>query len=266
MDHITGKFGLSVKHSIKMIFIHRSQFSSFLFAVPTKNGKIFETQSKSLAKVMKMNEVKIDQYKTSFLKVLCLCILNTDTFVPSDVFNTLFALLKQHIFFRTKNDNKSFSRAIESLYLKSPFYTKEDQFLMQLNENENEKSLENQSSFQSNLSHLRQEDFLRLDLKEHSYKFGFNTNENLTWADKDIAQQVLMLVTKFRDETKGNIGFAIIIAAFLCHCCVEFVESQLNEIQLTEEEIKNYSQQVDFLYAKLKAAMMIAINTKLILC
>ncbi|KAK8897791.1 hypothetical protein M9Y10_000019 [Tritrichomonas musculus] len=224
-----------------------SSFTIFQFLVCCSHREwknIYDT-IEIVGQALKMDELKIDQFKTTFLKVVCLCILNTDTTVKSDVFDALFELIKQHIFFRANDDERYFSRALNSLYKNSPFFTKEEEYLSM------QKSDSNYSSGM-NMSHLTREDFIKLDLKRHTYKFGFSINENLSWADKDIAQQVLMLVSKFREATKRNIGFAIVIAAFLCHGYPDFVKMQLSEIQLTSDEISTFSQQVDFLYGKLR--------------
>lgn len=194
-----------------------------------------------VGQVLQLNEIKIDEQKTIFLKIVCLCLLNCDTNVSSEVFDHLFPLLKHHLCFR-KNVNGDFispSRALESLYKNSPFFDLSYE-------------MSNEKSDLRQVQNIRPSDFLNIELKQYSYHFGFNIDEKQIWVDEELARNVLALVSKFRSSLQSYIGFIIILAAFVHRCNLDFVKSWTNEIQFTEKEVSDHDFEINFLYANAK--------------
>ncbi|OHT05635.1 hypothetical protein TRFO_26513 [Tritrichomonas foetus] len=213
----------------------KMEIFSYLVQCSTKQ---WQSLSDMIEIVTQALRIPCDSDKFYMLKVTCKLVLGSDTMLNStETIQTLFGLLKQHIFYRRVKAKRF--HPLEKLYETSPFYEEPEK-------RERRKSVRMRA--------LHQIDILNLTLEQYDHAFGLRVDSNAKWRDEELAQLSLKLIMKLRmsqnEACNDLMGFGFVVAGFLMHSCPDFVNNWLAGMNLVKEDCDNHLIESQFLVAK----------------
>ncbi|KAK8866948.1 hypothetical protein M9Y10_009917 [Tritrichomonas musculus] len=154
-------------------------------------------------------DIDVDEYRAHLLKIFLNITIKIDSQAfGHDILATLFQMIKQHIFFRKRKEEKdnnysSCSSALFKLFEDSPFSGDENSDIKQEN---NQKKTE--------LRHLYHFDILNLTFDQINYTFGLRLDSEGKWLDEELARLTLHAIAKYR-KVIDELDFGFVLAGFL---------------------------------------------------